>query len=535
MHAFNINKQPVSQPIKASSKCPVVLTISGSDSAGCAGIAMDIKTQHALGVHTAMVVSANTAQTNQSVDSINTVDVSVFQAQLLSALTQNISAVKIGLLNSIAQIDCIIDCYTKGFLKNIPIIIDPIIQSSSGTLFFDPETLLYYKEKLLPLCTLLTPNLHELQTLTNTPLTAIKTPSKQSKAIFFTEIEAATKKLIHYGVKSVLVKGGHSAEYLEHHEWIQDYFTNGIESFWLAGKPIQTQANRGTGCALSSSIAASLALGYSHYDAIVIGKMAIHQGLRAAYYIESKDKNTKSNNQGPIDIRSFPELQCDLPYLSLTPLTNEPFSFPTCGDLPLGLYPVVDRAQWITRLAQAGVTTIQIRIKDLEGKALKQEIQQSVNLAKSLNIRLFINDYWQLAIECGAYGVHLGQEDIDSVDFKILQNAGLRLGISTHCHYEVARAYRYQPSYIACGPIFHTNTKDMPWYPQGLQGLQYWRHILDCPLVAIGGINNERFDIVAQTGVDGIAMITAITLAEDPVATTKAFSERLHFFQKEQL
>ena len=87
--------------------------------------------------------------------------------------------------------------------------------------------------------------------------------------------------------------------------------------------------------------------------------------------------------------------------------------------------------------------------------------------------------------------------------------------------YEVARAIAYKPSYIACGPIYHTNTKQMPWKPQGIKGLSYWCKVLDFPIVAIGGINQQRVKQVVDTGVDSVAMISAITNAEQPEVTTK--------------
>ena len=510
MH-FNIRQQSVSQPINNNSQRPVVLTIAGSDSAGCAGLAMDIKTQHALGVHTAVVVTANTAQTNQGVASINTVPFDAFTSQLDSVRAQNIRAIKIGLINAIEQIDYLAQFLSQVEYSDIPVVLDPVIQSSSGKVFFDRDTLMHYQKILIPLCTVITPNLHELKSLTQHEIHSLN------------DIEFATKQLMVQGADAVLVKGGHANDFSLSDDWVQDYFTTGHESFWLGSKAVEAKASRGTGCALASGIAASLALGYSQYDAIVIAKMAINQGLRQGYCLS----DSTQINYGPVDITHFPMEQTDLPLLSVKPLGDEHFKFPSCGEKPLGLYPVVDRADWLERLAPAGVTTIQLRIKDLTGDALLQEIKRAVAIAKQFDMRLFINDYWQLAIDCGAYGVHLGQEDIDTADLRAIQNAGLRLGLSTHCHYEVARAHRYQPSYIACGPVFRTQTKDMPWSPHGLDGLRYWRQVLDYPLVAIGGINRERFDMVATIGVDSIAMITAITLAEDPTHTAAELVTRL--------
>jgi rhodanese-related sulfurtransferase len=116
----------------------------------------------------------------------------------------------------------------------------------------------------------------------------------------------------------------------------------------------------------------------------------------------------------------------------------------------------------------------------------------------------------------GAYGVHLGQEDLNDADVHKIHAAGLRLGISTHCYYEVARAHAYHPSYIAIGPVFKTDSKIMSFPPQGLDRLHYWRRLLpNYPLVAIGGINEMNMQDVLATGVDGVAMISAITKAKD--------------------
>jgi hydroxymethylpyrimidine kinase/phosphomethylpyrimidine kinase/thiamine-phosphate diphosphorylase len=363
---------------------------------------------------------------------------------------------------------------------------------------------------LLPVCTLLTPNIDEAKRLTGLAIDSVD------------DVVVAAKKILSFGTKAVLIKGGHLSS--ETTDLVQDYFSDGERSFWLSSEKKNTHNMRGTGCALSSAISSAIALGYSLYDAVVIGKMAISQALRESYSLSGSDISNSACENGPVNITRFPDQQIDLPYLSASALNNIDLkAFPECNQPLLGLYPVVDRAQWIEKLAPSGITTIQLRVKDLSDKTLEEEIQQAITLAQKNNIRLFINDYWQLAIRYGAYGVHLGQEDLDTASIEQIKNAGLRLGISTHCHYEVARAHLYQPSYIACGPVYHTTTKDMPWVPHGLEGLSYWRTVLDYPLVAIGGINNERFDHIASTAVDSIAMITAITLANDPVSVATDF------------
>ncbi|WP_034948876.1 thiamine phosphate synthase [Erwinia oleae] len=187
----------------------------------------------------------------------------------------------------------------------------------------------------------------------------------------------------------------------------------------------------------------------------------------------------------------------------------------------LGLYPVVDSVTWIARLLEAGVRTLQLRIKDRPEADVEQEVADAVALGKRYQARLFINDYWRLAIAHQAYGVHLGQEDLAFADLDAIYRAGLRLGLSTHDDSELERALAVQPSYIALGHIFPTQTKQMPSAPQGLEELQ--RHVSrlkNISTVAIGGITLARAPAVLATGVGSIAVVSAITQAEDWRAAT---------------
>lgn len=182
----------------------------------------------------------------------------------------------------------------------------------------------------------------------------------------------------------------------------------------------------------------------------------------------------------------------------------------------LGLYPVVDSIEWVERLLKIGVTTIQLRIKDKQPKDVEQDIITAIKLGRKYNARLFINDYWELAIKHHAYGVHLGQEDLDIADLDAIKQSGLCLGISTHNDTELQRAKRLLPSYIALGHIFPTTTKDMPSKPQGLRALKHQvEQTHDFPTVAIGGISLEKVSDVVATGVGGVALVSAITKASD--------------------
>ena len=189
--------------------------------------------------------------------------------------------------------------------------------------------------------------------------------------------------------------------------------------------------------------------------------------------------------------------------------------------LRLGLYPVVDSVMWIERLLHAGVNTLQLRIKDKRDAEVEQEIIAAIELGRRHHARVFINDYWQLAIQHQAYGVHLGQEDLETTDLNAIRYAGLRLGVSTHDDMEIDVALAARPSYIALGHVFPTQTKQMPSAPQGLEQLaRHIERLADYPTVAIGGISLERAPAVLQTGVGSIAVVSAITQAADWQAAT---------------
>ena len=194
-----------------------------------------------------------------------------------------------------------------------------------------------------------------------------------------------------------------------------------------------------------------------------------------------------------------------------------------CLTGPIGFYPVVHDAAWVQRLLGWGVRTVQLRFKAAGHTAaeIEREVNAAVESGKQvLGAQVFINDHWQLALAAGAYGVHLGQEDLDSADIDALRHAGLRLGLSTHTPAELARAKAVQPSYLAIGPIYPTTLKVMPYEPVGLVQLKQWAALAaPYPVVAIGGISLARLPGVLAClngDQDGAAVVSAVTLAADP-------------------
>ncbi len=139
-----------------------------------------------------------------------------------------------------------------------------------------------------------------------------------------------------------------------------------------------------------------------------------------------------------------------------------------------------------------------------------------------MGAQLFINDHWRLALQHRAYGVHLGQEDLDEADLAGLRTAGLRLGLSTHSPWEVCRAHAWRPSYIACGPIHATTTKAMPWIPQGEGNLAHWCRVLREPVVAIAGMDLARSAQAVRCGAAGVAVLRGIVQSEQPETHARA-------------
>ncbi|MEH6344119.1 MAG: thiamine phosphate synthase [Bermanella sp.] len=483
-----------------------VLNISANDPMGLAGIHADIRAMNAMKVHCASVVTATTAQTQHAFYGLNAVSEDALISQLDALAHQDVfSVVKIGLIANKRQAEILL---AHKLLKNKTLILDPVLAASSGNIAQNQDRIEGIK-LLMPHLEMITPNFDEVLALVGI---AIEDDLSLKKAAL---------AFINLGVYSVLIKGGHGNNLSE------DYFLSSKNAFYLSLNQYRKEFDRGTGCAMASLIASSLALGGSLPDAVVMAKMQIDAGFKSRYKLdESSGSLDIPVWQDHLNFNPSDDLCVQLPRLYVHKKENS-LLFQPCEGV-MGLYPVVDRAHWLTTLLPLGINIIQLRIKDLTGESLKQEIQQAIEIADKFNAKLFINDYWEMAIECGAYGVHLGQEDLDDADLNAISLAGLRLGLSSHCFFEVARAKTIKPSYIAFGPIYETQSKDMPWIPQGPNGLRYWRaHLPSVPMVAIGGIHGDRFSEVHETGVESIAMISAITEHVNPVQAAQSYMQKL--------
>jgi thiamine-phosphate pyrophosphorylase len=248
-------------------------------------------------------------------------------------------------------------------------------------------------------------------------------------------------------------------------------------------------------------------LGFVEHDAQAVAQAWAAQSRR----LGRMDPAAWPAEPADFGLAPFPRAQC----------------FPPCPQR-LGLYAVLPDAQWVARMARAGVPTLQLRFKSDDPAAIKREVAAAVQAVRGTQALLFINDHWQIAADCGAYGAHLGQEDLEATRLSDIQATGLRLGLSTHGYAEMLRAEAASPSYIAMGAVYATTLKRMATAPQGPGRLAaYARLLRDYPLVAIGGIDASRLPEVLGSGVGSVAVVRAITAAADPEAAASDLIRRI--------
>jgi thiamine-phosphate pyrophosphorylase len=189
-------------------------------------------------------------------------------------------------------------------------------------------------------------------------------------------------------------------------------------------------------------------------------------------------------------------------------------------------YLIVDAADWLERLLPQGVRLVQLRVKDSDETALREEIARARDICAAHGAQLVVNDYWRLAIDLACDFVHLGQGDLDTADIAAIRSRGIRLGVSTHDEAELERALAFSPDYVALGPIYPTLLKKMAFAPQGLDRIGVWkRRIGAIPLVAIGGLTPDRARAALEAGADSACVVTDVLRAADPRARAREWLE----------
>ena len=543
-------------------KKPIIWTISGADCSGGAGIAADIKTAHQLKVEICHLITANTVQNSTTLLAVNPVEVNIL-AQQSQALhfDKPPAVIKIGLIANSAQVNWLVTMLSalKQQLPALLIVYDPVGQASVGGCL---STLTAVDlASLIPLLDVITPNLIEAQQLTSL---SMKSQRNNLHRPMHNNMHSLAENILHLGCKAVIIKGGHAdtENTIDTASTctdlcLQRFSATTKQLFTLQSPKINTRYSHGGGCSFASALACFLAHGYLLRDAFTLTKAFMNQGLSLSAELSNVENTSESINiniaevnneknceqanidkseyyygafqQGswPTKLSDFPKVIS--PYIQQVQSCVNFLSLNLAEGEKLGLYPVIDSLAWLERLLPLKLKIIQLRIKNKKPSELAAIIAKAVTMARDYNCRLFINDHWRLAIKYGAYGVHIGQEDLASANLSAIAKAGLRLGISTHGCYEFLLAKQLQPSYLAIGAIFPTKTKDMTGQIQGLANLKQIITLAETiPVVAIGGINKQRLERVWRTGVNAVAVVSAITEADQATNATKAMQALLY-------
>ncbi|RXH19331.1 bifunctional hydroxymethylpyrimidine kinase/phosphomethylpyrimidine kinase [Bradyrhizobium guangzhouense] len=256
---------------------PVALTIAGSDSSGGAGIQADLKTFAALGVYGASAITALTAQNTKGVTGIHAVPADFVAAQIDAVFSDlDVGAVKIGMVAQAASIDAIASALARWKPRHV--VLDPVMVATSGDRLLAAEAVAALRAKLMPLASVITPNLPEAAALLDEPVA-------RSEA----EIESQGRRLRSLGCRAVLIKGGHG-EGAES----TDYLVSADTTVALAAPRIATRNTHGTGCSLSSAVAAGLAKGEDLATAVRHAKSWISAAIASA------DRFSVGHGHGPI-------------------------------------------------------------------------------------------------------------------------------------------------------------------------------------------------------------------------------------------
>ncbi|KQU78502.1 MULTISPECIES: bifunctional hydroxymethylpyrimidine kinase/phosphomethylpyrimidine kinase [unclassified Rhizobacter] len=461
-----------------------LLTIAGHDPVHGAGITADLATWQAMGLPGSSVVTALTVQGSHGLTALQPAPAALVRDALQALLRDGEpAAIKLGMLGSLEVLREVQEFVAA---RRCPVVLDPVLGATNGHASHDADRTdwLAAMRALAREVDVVTPNRPEAQ-----QLGALDGPA------------------------AVVLKGGHADGDLA-----IDEVVDGGRRAWLSTLRLAGSAH-GSGCVFSAALAGALAQGWGVFDAACVAKLQVTAGLAQARSVGEGRPNT--NAAAVADSTHLPAFR----WADGAAAPASPFA-PVSG--PLGFYAVLPDADWITRALEMGVRTLQLRLKagSLPPAELQAQLRAAVRAASEVpGAQLFINDHWREALALGAYGVHLGQEDIATADLGAIQSAGVRLGISSHTPLEMCRAHALRPSYIAIGPVYPTTLKAMAYEPVGLQRLARWASWLKpaYPVVAIGGISLERASQLASTGVDSIAVVSALTQARDPAAAARAF------------
>jgi len=510
------------------SEPPVIWSVAGHDSGGAAGLSADARAAAALGVHLCPVLAAVTAQNSLGVQAVHALPAAQIRTQL-AALRQDLTprVIKTGLLGSVEAIEALLEVLAalRADGSRVDLVVDPVLGASAGGAAFCDEALLQaIRERLLPAATLLTPNRREALRLLQ------HLPGAEARAGLDVPSLAAALRQHLAPQAGVCITGGDDALPVPGAQdlaldWLDlgDHAGPALRG-WMALPRLRRAPlhHHGSGCTFASAAAAALARGFPLADALVLAKMCSWQGLRQGH--------AAGAGSGPLRPRpDFIHTPEALPVMGFGDETRPDAATlarwrsvlageaPTADFAP-GLYGIVDDEARLAAVAGTGLPHLQLRSKTGPGQdsgALRQRIAAAIQCMRDHpGTRFWVNDHWQLALALGAEGLHLGQEDwacLDATQRQRILNSGAALGLSSHSLWELARARGLAPAYIACGPVWPTTTKHMPWLAQGLSQLAWWARMAGRPVVAIGGVlAPDQVQAVAGSGAAAVCLVRGL-------------------------
>lgn len=369
--------------------------------------------------------------------------------------------------------------------------VDPVMVSTSGDVLADSSVLASFREELLPLADILTPNLREASAiLGGIPLETVA------------DMRSAAKSIHDIGPRNVLVKGGD----LPASSDAVDVLFDGKNFYEFRSARIKTPNTHGTGCTLASCIAAEIARGSSVFSAVKIAKRYVETAL--GY---SKDILIGRGYQGPFD--HLMKLKNNAMNLQM----HRPFD-----PSDLLLYAVTDsrmNQKWgrfisdaVKGAIEGGATIIQLREKDVDSNDFLEAAKTCRQICRRHGVPFLINDRIDIALACDADGVHIGQSDMPPSVVRTLLGPDKVIGVSCKTPEQAEKAWIDGADYIGCGGVYPTNTKENN-ITVGLDGLTSVCLASKLPVVAIGGINISNARSVMELGVPnlkGVAVVSAV-------------------------
>lgn len=513
------------------------LSIAGSDPSGGAGLQADLKTFSALGVYGATAITAVTVQNTVGVKYVHALPPQVVYDQIVTVMEDIMpDAVKIGMVNDAETLDAIVRALTLHRPRFL--VVDPVMVSTSGCALMQADALQVMEERLLPMADIVTPNLPEAWTLAGTD----------------SSVDEAAQAILRLGVKALLMKGGH-AEGTTKTDYLYVSYDDGVKRTEFSSATVDTFNTHGTGCTLSSAIAAMLARGHGMEEAVRQAKMYLTEALKAGadvvvghghgpvchfyddavirsygYKVIRSSGSEAIRSSGSEVIRSS-----GYKVIRSNRKTVKPNNLKTLKSKLQFITHFTDRYSYLDSAMMAlegGCRWIQLRMKDADEAEIERTARQILPECRRRGAVFIIDDHVELVKRVGADGVHLGKNDMPVDEARRILGDEFIIGGTANTFEDIQRLAAQGADYIGCGPFRFTTTKKNLAPMLGIEGYEnivslMKTHGINLPIVAIGGITYDDIPRIMSTGVTGIAISGSVLRADNPVEEMKRMVNQL--------